>query len=47
MDILQAEIARKRKASEEATSAALGGNVVEGKKKWVKKGDLERVRAAK
>jgi ribosomal protein S25 len=41
MDVLQAEIARKRKVAEEA----LG--MLEGKKKWVKKSDLEKVRVAK
>jgi len=42
MDLLKAEIERKRSAS-----AALGGNTaVGGKKKWVKKGDLEKARVA-
>lgn len=42
MDRLKAEIERKRSAS-----AALGGNTaVGGKKKWVKKGDLEKARVA-
>ena len=41
MDVLQAEIARKRKVAEEAVGA------LEGKKKWVKKGDLEKLRVAK
>ena len=40
MDLLKAEIERKRSAS-----AALSGTAVGGKKKWVKKGDLKKAQA--
>ena len=42
MDLIKAEIERKRKAQAELAGGAAAG----GKKKWVKKGDLEKARVA-
>ena len=47
MEALAAEIARKRKERSDASAIASGGAApADGKRKWVKKGDLEKAKVA-